>query len=198
MLERGIPSVVKVMVASNEFLASAGQKVKRPMEYLGSVVRSLQLELATAIQPGDATRSDDYFHNSVISSLVWYLTSQGHEPMNWPFPNGFPDKANPWTTLNAQIGRWNLGAALSHGWNDQDFRIPAYNQLLAGVSADPPAVIDALAQLLLGTILSVDDRNDVLAVVGNVYDPSAAQSKLTQLSQTATSLMLALPTWNFR
>lgn len=193
-----IPSVVKVMVAAPEFLASAGQKVKRPMEYVGSVVRSLKLELATAIQPGDAKRPDDYFHDSVISSLVWHLATQGQEPMNWPFPNGYPDKANPWTTLNSQIRRWNLGAALAHGWNEQDFRIPLYDQLLNGVSAEPAAVVDALAQLLLGAPLSVDDRNDILAVVSPAYDGSLTQSKLGQLAQTATSLILSLPTWNFR
>lgn len=193
-----IPSVVKAMVSAPEFLASAGQKVKRPMEYLGSVVRSLKLELATAIQPGDAKKPDDYFHDSVISSLVWYLATQGQEPMTWPFPNGFPDKANPWTTLNSQIRRWNLGAALAHGWNEQDFRIPSYDQLLNGVSADPAAVVDALAQLLLGTPLSADDRNDILAVVSPVYDGSQTQSKLGQYAQTAASLILSMPTWNFR
>lgn len=193
-----IPSVVKVMVSSPEFLASAGAKVKRPMEHAGSVVRSLKLELATPIQPGDAKRPDDYFHDSVMSSLVWYLSSQGQEPMNWPFPNGFPDKANPWTTLNGQVRRWNLGAALAHGWNEQDFRIPPYDQLLSGVSAEPAAVVDAVAQLLLGTALATDDRNDILAVVSTVYDASRTQSKLAQLAQTATSLILSMPTWNFR
>lgn len=193
-----IPSVVKAMVAAPEFLLSAGQKVKRPMEYVGSVVRALKVELATAIQPGDANRPDDYFHDSVISSLVWYLSTQGQEPMTWPFPNGFPDKANPWTTLNGQIRRWNLGAALAHGWNDQDFHTPPYDQLLNGVAAEPGAVVDAIAQLLLGTSLSQADRNDILAIVSPIYDSSSSQSKLGQYAQTATSLIISMPTWNFR
>ncbi len=193
-----IPSVVKAMVVAPEFLLSAGQKVKRPMEYVGSVVRALKAELATPIQPGDASRTDDYFHDSVISSLVWYLSTQGQEPMNWPFPNGFPDKANPWTNLNGQIRRWNLGAALAHGWNDQDFHIPPYDQLLSGVAAEPSAVVDALSQLLLGTALAQDDRNDILAIVSPIYDASSKQSKLAQFAQTATSLILSIPTWNFR
>ncbi len=193
-----IPSVVKAMVSSPEFLASAGQKTKRPMEYVGSVIRSLKLGFATPIQPGDAKRPDDYFHGSVISSVVWYLSAQGQEPMTWPFPNGFPDTANPWTTLNGQVRRWNLGAALAHGWNEQDFHIPPYDQLLSGVAAEPAAVVDALGQLLLGTALSADDRNDILAVVSTVYDGSLSQSKLGQLAQTATSLILSMPTWNFR
>lgn len=193
-----IPSVVKAMVAAPEFLLSAGQKVKRPMEYVGSVVRALKVELATAIQPGDASRTDDYFHDSVISSLVWYLSTQGQEPMNWPFPNGFPDKANPWTNLNGQIRRWNLGASLAHGWNEQDFHIPPYEQLLSGVTAEPAAVVDALSQIFLGTALAQDDRNDILAIVSPIYDASSTQSKLAQYAQTATSLILSMPTWNFR
>ena len=193
-----IPSVLKAMVSAPEFLASAGQKVKRPVEHFGSVVRGLKLSLAGSIQPGDVKRPDDYFHDSVVSNLIWYLTSQGQEPMTWPFPNGFPDKANPWTTLNGQMRRWNTSVALAHGWNDQDFHIPSYDQLLSGTAEEPGPVVDAVAQLLLGTSLASEDRNDVLAIVTPAYDSSSALTKLTQYAQTATSLILSMPTWNFR
>ena len=193
-----IPSVVKTMILAPEFVANAGQKVKRPMEHFGSVVRALNLKLAKRIQSGDPQRVDDYFHDSVMSNVIYYVSAQGHEPMNWPFPNGFPDKSNPWTTLNGQVRRWNFGAALAHGWNDQDFRILDYDQLLAGTPSDPGEVIDALAKLLLGTKLESDDRNDLLPIVTNAYDNSSAQTRLSQYAQTAASLILAMPTWNFR
>ena len=193
-----IPSVVKAMIRAPEFIENAGQKVKRPMEHFGSVVRALKLKFANPIQPGDVKRPDDYFHDSVMSNINYYLTAQGHEPMSWPFPNGFPDKANPWTTLNGQVRRWNFGAALAHGWNDQDFRIPDYDQLLQGTAPDAGAVIDALARRLLGTQLSFEDRSDILSIVTNAYDANSAQTKLAQYAQTATSLILAMPTWNFR
>lgn len=193
-----IPSVVKTMIMAPEFLANAGRKVKRPMEHFGSVVRTLKLKFANPIQPGDPSRLDDYFHDSVMSNVSYYLTTQGHEPMAWPFPNGYPDKGNPWTTLNGQVRRWNYGAALAHGWNDQDFRIPEYDQLLRGTSSDAGAVIDALAVRLLGSQLAADDRADILSIVANVYDQNSAQTQLAQYAQTATSLILAMPNWNFR
>lgn len=193
-----IPSVVKTMAMSSEFSANGGQKVKRPMEHFGSVVRMLKLKLGSAIQPGDSTRPDDYFHDSVMPNVTYYLTAQGHEPMAWPFPNGFPDRSEPWTSLNGQVRRWNFGAALAHGWNAQDFGIPDYDQMLSGVPAEPGVVVDALAKQLLGNSLSLDDRKDILSIVANVYDASSTQSKLAQYAQTAASLMLAMPNWNLR
>lgn len=193
-----IPSVVKALVMSPEFLESAGQKVKRPMEHFGSVVRTLNLKFANPIQPGDPKRPDDYFHDSVMNNVSYYLASQGHEPMAWPFPNGFPDKANPWITLNGQVRRWNFGAALAHGWNDQDFRIPEYDRMLSGIPAEPGAVVDALALRLHGTRLSPDDRRDILSIVAGAYDENSALSRLVQYAQTAASLILSMPIWNFR
>jgi len=193
-----IPSVVKTMVLAPEFTANAGQKVKRPMEHFGSVVRSLNLQLANPIQPGDAKRPDDYFHDSVMQNVAYYLSAQGHEPMSWPFPNGYPDRANPWTTLNGQVRRWNFGAALAHGWNDQDFRIPDYDQMLNGTASNPGAVVDAVAKRLLGVQLSTDDRTDILSIVSNAYDVNSAQTQLAQYAQAATTLILAMPIWNFR
>jgi uncharacterized protein (DUF1800 family) len=193
-----IPSVVRTMILSAEFGASAGQKVKRPMEHFGSVVRALNLKLATPIQPGDPKRVDDYFHDSVMQNVIYYVAAQGHEPMTWPFPNGFPDRANPWTTLNGQVRRWNFGSALAYGWNNQDFLIPDYDRLLAGTLPDAGSVIDTLALLLLGTKLAADDRKDILPIVANAYDNTSTQTQLAQYAQTAASLILAMPTWNFR
>jgi uncharacterized protein (DUF1800 family) len=193
-----IPSVVKTMVNSREFLASAGIKVKRPLEHLASLVRFLDLKLAKNIQPGDLDRPDDYFHDSVMADVVYYLRQQGHEPLAWPFPNGYPDRANTWTTLNGQLHRWNNGAALTHGWNDQVFLHPEYEKLLAGTPPDPGTVLDALSLRLLGSKLSVADRADILSLVANSYDSGSSLSKINQYGQMAAALLIASPNWNFR
>jgi hypothetical protein len=193
-----IPAVMRSMISSREFIGNAGKKVKRPMEHFASVIRNLELKLANPIQPGDADKPDDYFHDSVIQNIDYYLVNQGHEPMAWPFPNGYPDVATPWTTLNGQIRRWNNGAALSHGWNDQDFLRPDFEHLLKGVAVKPGDIVDALSMRLLGTKLSAADRADIVSVVSDSYDSSASLSQLTQYGQTASTLILAMPIWNFR
>ena len=193
-----IPTTFKAMILSPELNNLVGQKVKRPMEHFSSIVRNLNLQLATPIQPGDSKQPDDYFHDSVMGNINYYLVAQGHEPMAWPFPNGFPDKSNPWTTLNGQMRRWNYGVALSHGSNDQDFMPPNYDQMLQGIASDPEKIVDALSMRLLGVTLASSDRSDILAIVKLAYDSSSSKTKLAQYAQTATSLILSMPTWNFR
>ena len=193
-----ISTTFKAMIFSPELKNMIGIKVKRPMEHFGSVVRNLNLQLATPIQPGDPTKPEDYFHDSVMENINYYLVAQGHEPMAWPFPNGFPDKSNAWTTLNGQMRRWNYGVALSHGSNDQDFMPPNYDQMLEGVAPDPEKIVDAVSMRLLGVRLAINDRGDILPIVKMAYDPSSSKTKLAQYAQTATSLILSMPTWNFR
>ena len=193
-----VPAVMRSMISSREFLGNAGKKVKRPMEHFASVVRSLDLKFATPIQSGDVSKPDDYFHDSVMQNIDYYLVAQGHEPMAWPFPNGYPDIATPWTTLNGQIRRWNMGAALSHGWNDQDFLKPDFATLLRGIAVKPGEIVDALSLRLLGTKLSDADRSDIVRLVSDSYDSTASLSQQIQYGQVASTLILAMPLWNFR
>lgn len=80
---------------SPEFKNSAGQKTKRPLEFVASSMRALQAEISDGKQ--------------VVASLG----SMGQPLFLWPAPNGFPDVAQAWINSGVLLARWNFALALA-------------------------------------------------------------------------------------
>ncbi|MEL6981624.1 MAG: DUF1800 domain-containing protein, partial [Actinomycetota bacterium] len=92
-----VPTLRHVL-GSDEFAASAGRKLRRPLEFLAATLRATGAETATDPN-GDASKQ---FRNA--------LTSLDHLPWSWSQPDGFPDSASHWLSTDGLTGRWQLGA----------------------------------------------------------------------------------------
>lgn len=89
-----IKPMVRCILLSPEFNQSAGQKIKRPFQYIVTCLRSLG--------------ADTYAHQE----LVQYLVRMGQGPFQFPTPDGYPDEAKPW--LGTLLWRWNFALALAN------------------------------------------------------------------------------------
>jgi uncharacterized protein (DUF1800 family) len=124
------PSVLKVLFASSQFRASAGQKFKRPLEFFVSALRLSGAQISAKPR-----------------ALLSQLQLLGQVPFQWQMPNGYPDVASYWATTGGLLNRWNFGMLL------------AANQV-AGVKVDLPAltqdaaspadVVDVLSTRFIG------------------------------------------------
>ena len=89
-----IKPMVRCILLSQEFNESAGQKIKRPFQYIVTCLRSLG--------------ADTYAHQE----LVQYLVRMGQGPFQYPTPDGYPDEAKPW--LGTLLWRWNFALSLAN------------------------------------------------------------------------------------
>ena len=185
-----IPSVFKTMALSKEFAASFRAKTKRPSEFVGSVIRGLDLKMAQTIYPGNPT-DDDYFYGNPLRELHGWALQQGHSPFGWPFPNGYPDTAAPWTTMAAQITRWNMSHQRAYGWASSSLTAPNYKKLLPASAKTPEQVIDAAATLYLGAKFPTDERTAALKIMAQVGD-------WERKAEVAVGLVFSKPEWNLR
>lgn len=147
-----IKAMLRHIFGSPEFAAAAGQKFRRPFDFL-----------IAALRVARPTQIDDYW------LLYNPLSEMGQVPYGWAPPNGYPEPARAWINTNGLLGRWNTALALTfaaEGWID-NFRVAALAERVnyEGTSAD---LVDAVAAYTLpGLQLRPDDRAQLTAYVEN-------------------------------
>ena len=92
-----IKPVLRALFLSEEFKASAGQKLRRPLDFFVGALRA------------SGTRVRE-----------WWLTEEllealGQTPYGWHPPDGYPDVAAAWLSANGLLTRWNTAMRLTHG-----------------------------------------------------------------------------------
>jgi uncharacterized protein (DUF1800 family) len=90
-----IGKVVRAILLSDAFRASARLKLKRPFRF---VVSALRLTAADTTARGGLPRA---------------LLGMGHAPFQHPTPDGYPERGDAW--LGSLLGRFNLALALCSG-----------------------------------------------------------------------------------
>ena len=149
-----IAPVLKALLTSAEFAASAGQKTKRPLENMVSTARTL------GVAPGPDTKG-------WLNDLIWSARTAGQAPMAWPAPNGYPDVAGAWAGAGAILGVWNWH--MSQGWTatqttNLKVTYPTLRSLLpATLPTTHGGLVDALATRLLHGPLPAATRDAVCA-----------------------------------
>ena len=85
-----------MILLSNAFESSWGDKVKRPFELVISAIRTMGPSFSLPIEE-DFSRW-----------FFWLLYSTGNLPYTWAPPTGFPDRKEIWLTTNALVTSWRL------------------------------------------------------------------------------------------
>ena len=109
-----IKSLVRTILASDEFKASAGIRLKRPFHFVVSALRALG--------------ADTHAH----TPLIEYLMRMGQGLFQHPTPDGYPDEAEPW--LGTLLWRWNFAFALAS--NEVPSATVTLDRLLHAISDD--------------------------------------------------------------
>jgi len=136
------PTLLKTIFQSDAFKNSAGQKMKRPLEFLASALR-----LTNATLTGQSQQ------------LTQHVKLLGQIPFDWQFPNGFPDVASFWANTSGLLERWNFGNLLTSN------KINGVHVDVTSLTADAQSaqdVVDVLSQRFIGTTLPDDARNILL------------------------------------
>jgi uncharacterized protein (DUF1800 family) len=87
-----IAALVRHVLLSEEFAASPGTKVKRPLRFVVSALRAVGAEVRAGRGELEA------------------LERMGHVPYSHPTPDGYPEEAEPW--MGTLLWRWNFALAL--------------------------------------------------------------------------------------
>lgn len=180
--------VLRALLTSPEFAASAGQKYRRPFEDVVASVRTLGIEPAPA-------------GVKAISSLVWELGQVGHAPFGWHPPDGYPDVAAAWTGTGNVLGRWNLHVGLAQGWWKEGVLYPGtslYARLLPGAKpASRAELVTATADRLMpGSPLPPAHRDALVTFLGGAGPVKPGDTG--GLYPILVALLLDSPAWSVR
>jgi len=159
-----IKALVRHILSSEEFAASAGAKVKRPLRFVVSALRAVGAEVR-------AGRSE-----------LGALERMGHVPYSHPTPDGYPDEAEPW--MGTILWRWNFALAL--GTNTLDKTKVDLPGLVKRTGLDPKTASPAeLAPLFFGRAATEAERRAI--------DAYAAGGNGRTAKEEAVSLLVASP-----
>jgi hypothetical protein len=129
--------MLRTILSSDEFKASAGMKFKPPFRFIASALRALG--------------ADTHAH----APLIDYLTRMGQGVFEYPTPNGYPDEASPW--LGTLLWRWNFAFALAGG-QVPSVEVP-FDKLLHALAANGQGSGGTLFRYFVGRNPRDDERH---------------------------------------
>jgi uncharacterized protein (DUF1800 family) len=181
-----IVPVLRALFTSPEFAASAGLKMRTPLEDLAATVRALGLGPERS-----GVKALDALYNALVDA--------GNAPYRWDPPNGFPDVAAAWASPSAFLMKCNLHLNLASGWYPTQLTRPA-NLVRALVPAMPAtfgALADALAVRLTGAKLPPAHTAAALSVAGKL-PTSPVDKSLDGAAPYLIAMILNSPTFQLR
>jgi uncharacterized protein (DUF1800 family) len=100
-----IGATLRALARHPEFRASAGPKVRTPVEDLVATHRVLGVRIRRPNGPNDAAHT-----------LHYHSAGAGQEPFDWAPPDGFPDSNAVWSSTTRFLGSMRMHNGLSGGW----------------------------------------------------------------------------------
>jgi uncharacterized protein (DUF1800 family) len=179
-----IPSVLRVIFAAPEFL-SAPPKFKRPFEYVISLLRAFDVDMATP-KPGNRNQL----------GVLGTLKAMGHLPFDHVTPDGYTDYAAQW--IDNMLLRWNAAILTVYGV------MPGVKVDLNGlvrsqnVELTPRGVLAYFAQHLLGRALSQEEQDAIWAFASNKGEPNLTTDAGRKRMVDAIALLAASPAFQYR
>ena len=176
-----LPTVMRALFGSAEFISSYDRKIRRPVDYLLACVRAT-----------GATVSNGY-----QNSLQARLTALGQMPFRWPTPDGYPDAFEDWVNAGAMLERWNFAFALVEN------RLPGLAvdvaALLAGANT-PALIVARLADRLWHRAPSDADAQALVsfAASGGNVDRVLSAGEILARAREVAGLLLSSPCFNYR
>jgi len=175
-----IKEVLRHILNSKQFLASAGKKFRRPLELVIAAQR--------ITKPAFAVKDPRFVFN--------YLRPMGQLPFNWATPDGYPDTAESWISTNGMLQRWNLAMVFTRAQGGRMEAIDlAYQKLLPFKEETVGELIDRASIRILGGTLEDSDKEQVVYFLSDYGDEQQLVDKTFWAERIAmlTSLLVASP-----
>ncbi len=186
-----IKDMLRALFSSQEFAESQDLKFKRPVEFLTSLVRTLQ--------PVNAS--------NIFELLYYNIDKLNQVPFTYHAPTGFSDVSDTWLNSNALLDRWNLGFAIGYGdiplirtiGNDNgsnetlvaaDFlQVPVLKMLDEARTA--AEITDQMINQVLHRPIDIEDRKTLIEFAAN-GKATTARLPLDQALASARAVLAAL------
>ncbi len=178
-----IKPVLKHIFMSAEFAASAGQKLRRPLDFFIGALRATGTE----------------FHEDWARQML--LESLSQIPYNWQPPNGYPDVAGAWANSAGLLGRWNVAMEVTHhAYSEPDRIMTTQFYERVGDSKTVGELVDRVASQVFGAPLSAEVIAPFLKYVSEDGNPDTPLDEFIIASKLGTlyGLMLASPMYQWR
>jgi hypothetical protein len=176
--EGEIKPVLRHIFTSEAFRQSAGQKLRRPLEFFIAALR------ATGTQFREYWQLDDM------------LQGLAQRPYGWAPPNGYPDAAGAWTNSGGLLARWNAAMTLTHSAvSEQDSGLTTELYARIGHPDTVGELVDAVSTQVFAMPLPDDLRATFVeyASDGAGETAKATPHLLAQKLGTLYGLMIASP-----
>lgn len=154
-----LKQVVRMIILSDEFRNTWGEKTKRPFEIGASAIRACQGDFPFSITDSDT------------SSFLSRYNDAGQSLFRKTSPDGYPDTRAAWHSTTPRAICWRLNNWLIDVRDDNDvFRLNVLSQTPAGVNT-ATLLADFWIDRILDRPLSSEDRQDVIDFMGQGFNP---------------------------
>ena len=161
-----IRQVVRHIVLSPDFLASWGEKVKRPFEIVASAMRAGGADFPFTMHAAD---EDD------VNTFHWIYEAGGQPLFAWHPPNGYPDIRGAWQSANPRVSLWRFVNWLIESDEDGNDR---YLDIAAATIASPARsateIVDFWIPKVYGRDLPAADRDELIDFMAAGHNPTFA------------------------
>lgn len=185
-----IAQLVRLIYTSDEFRQAAGQKTKRPLDFVVTAARALGADISAA--SGQTGGLDNLLYNAV--------RPMGQSLYGRVFPDGYADKGIEWINTNALLSRWNVGLNLAKNRLGQAGMVnlgPWVDGLTTRTAA---GLVDALIDRVLGYAIDSADRDALIAYAstGRSATTPIDTAMRNQKAPDVAALLIASPYFQAR
>jgi uncharacterized protein (DUF1800 family) len=190
--DTAIAPVLRQLLLSDEFHAAAGQKVKRPQDWLYSALRATRAQVDPAPKGAAATR---------LRSAASALGQPVFERMS---PDGWPERATYWVGADGLLKRWEHAAKVARNTlTDANSAEKVTVDAVALLPRTLPATVRELLVQLASDVCQYDlspPDADAIAIAARL-EPAAPAVSLAgneELLRNTLGLLLAHPSFQRR
>ena len=183
-----LQKVVRTILLSEEFRTTWGDKMRRPFDFAGALLRATQCNY-------DA--KSDYF--------FWWYDAMGQGLFEWHPPNGYPDVAHAWNSTMPILQRWRfvndiLEWEIGGEGADKDNKRIVVDGITPADTATPEEIVDFWSHRLLGYMLPTAERKEIVEFMafGRGTDSDLPPDQITERLRYMIALILMSPSFQWR
>lgn len=176
-----IKRTLRVILLSDAFKTTWGEKLKRPFEATASMLRGVNANVAL---------TDEFF---------WNYASMGQLLFAHRSPNGYPDLKEAWTNTSSMLKRWQMAISITEGWID-GITVDINSQMPAGIHT-ANAIADYWINRILGhPMSSVGRRSRLVDFMRGPYaaDFGLSPTYIAERLPRMAALLLMAPDFQYR
>jgi uncharacterized protein (DUF1800 family) len=179
--------VVRTILLSTEFRATWGEKVKRPFEFVASLLRAANADF----EPTD--------------SFLWEYGQTGQGLFEWRPPDGYPDTKEAWSSTMPMLQRWRRVNSLvrwtygGDGANQNKARLDFYSQMPKNRKT-PVEIANFWIQRILGRAMPDAERQTVVDFMAHGRNPEfeLPADQIVERLPHMVSLIFLSPSFHWR